>query len=137
MYEDKNIYTKDELLSSIRTALGGRAAEIVYYGERDGISTGASGDLAAATQTARQIICTYGMDEDFGLAVIDGQAARTGELSSKVCDGVNAILSEEMKNAVRLIEENRPAVDALVERLLAENHLSAEAVKEIFQNSVS
>ncbi len=135
--EDKNIYTKDELLSSIRTALGGRAAEIVYYGERDGISTGASGDLAAATQTARQIICTYGMDEDFGLAVIDGQAARTGELSSKVCDGVNAILSEEMKNAVRLIEENRPAVDALVERLLAENHLSAEAVKEIFQNSVS
>ena len=58
-------------------------------------------------------------------------------VSSKVCDGVNAILSEEMKNAVRLIEENRPAVDALVERLLAENHLSAEAVKEIFQNSVS
>ena len=48
--EGKALYTKDELLARIKTSLGGRAAEIVYYGERDGISTGASGDLASATR---------------------------------------------------------------------------------------
>ena len=38
-------YTKRELLNRIRTALGGRAAEIVFYGKEEGLSTGASGDL--------------------------------------------------------------------------------------------
>lgn len=42
--EKKTIYTKDELLSRIRVALGGRAAEIVCYGECGGVSTGASGE---------------------------------------------------------------------------------------------
>ena len=53
--------TKEELLNRIRTSLGGRAAEIAYYGEKDGISTGASGDLESATRIARAMICNYGM----------------------------------------------------------------------------
>ena len=134
-HEDKGIYTKDELLAKIRTSLGGRAAEIVYYGEKDGISTGAAGDLVSATNTARHIICTYGMDDKFGLAVIDQQAARTGELSSEVRDAVNKILADEMQNAVKLIEENKSAIDALVERLLSENHLTGDAIKDIFEKS--
>lgn len=133
--EKKGIYTKDELLAKIRTSLGGRAAEIVYYGEKDGISTGASGDLVSATNTARHIICTYGMDEKFGLAVIDQQAARSGELSAEVREAVNKILADEMQNAVKLIEENKSAIDALVERLLSENHLTGNAIKEIFEKS--
>jgi ATP-dependent Zn protease len=89
--EDGNaIYTMDELLGRIRTSLGGRAAEIVYYGERDGISTGASGDLASATNLAQQIVCTYGMSEDFGLAVFGG--AMTDEVRA----AVNRILKEQM-----------------------------------------
>ena len=135
--EGKAIYTKDELLARIRTSLGGRAAEIVYYGEQDGVSTGASGDLSSATELARQIICTYGMDEKFGLAVIDPQAARSGELSGAVREAVNAILAREMENAIRLIRENRAAIDAMVERLLADNHLTAESIKAIFEAHAS
>ncbi len=131
--EGKMIYTKDELLALIRTSLGGRAAELVYYGEKDGVSTGASGDLASATRLAQQIICTYGMDESFGLAVIDARASNEGELSLKVREAVNRILEREMKNAVSLIAANRPLIDALVEKLLSENHLNGEAIKGIFE----
>lgn len=56
--EKKTIYTKDELLSRIRVALGGRAAEIVCYGECGGVSTGASGDLVSATAIAERIVCS-------------------------------------------------------------------------------
>ncbi len=133
--EGKMLYTKEELLAMIRTALGGRAAEIVYYGEKDGVSTGASSDLASATNLARQIICTYGMDEAFGLAVIDQQAAREGELSLKVRDAVNRILDREMKKAVSLIAANRPLIDALVEKLLSENHLYGEEIVRVFSGS--
>ena len=45
---ERPIRTYEEMLGMIRTALGGKAAEIVYYGKKDGNSTGASGDLRQA-----------------------------------------------------------------------------------------
>ena len=129
--EGKAIYTKDELMAKIRTSLGGRAAEIVYYGEKDGVSTGASGDLESATRTAQQIICTYGMDDDFGLAVIDPQTARGGELSAEVRAAVNRILAQEMKKAVEIISENKHLVDSLVKTLLERNHLNGSEIDRL------
>lgn len=123
--EGKAIYTKDELLARIRTSLGGRAAEIVYYGERDGISTGASGDLANATNIARQIVCTYGMDESFGLAVV------VGTMPDEVRNIINRILKEQLAEAVRLIQENKEKIDSLVEELMAKNHLNGAQIHQI------
>ena len=120
--DGKAIYTMDELLGRIRTSLGGRAAEIVYYGERDGISTGASGDLASATNLAQQIVCTYGMSEDFGLAVFGG--AMTDEVRA----AVNRILKEQMEEAIRLIRENTDKLDALVAQLMSQNHLNGDQI---------
>lgn len=136
-HEGKAIYTREELLSRIRTSLGGRAAEIVYYGPEDGISTGASGDLSNATATAQRIICSYGMDENFGLAVVDQQAARVGELSSEVRIAVNQILSREMENAVRILKENREAVDRLVNALIAKNQLTQNEIIAVLGESRS
>lgn len=127
--EGKAIYTKDELLARIRTALGGRAAEIVYYGDKDGISTGASGDLASATNIARQIVCSYGMDEDFGLAVVSSGSAENGAMSQEVRQCVNRILKEQMQEAIRLISENRCRIDALVDALMVKNHLNGDEIE--------
>ena len=125
--EGKAIYTKDELLSRVRTSLGGRAAEIVYYGEVDGISTGASGDLASATSLARHIVCTYGMDKDFGLAVSDG------EMNDKVRSAVNAILEEQMVQAIKIISDNREKIDALVKALEEKNRLNGNEIEMILK----
>ncbi len=129
--EDKMIYTKEELLAKIRTSLGGRAAEMVYYGDREGISTGASGDLASATNLARHLICTYGMDDELGLAVISPQAAELGELAGEVRKAVNRILREEMDNAIRMIAENREKMDALVAELVKKNSLIQSEIEAI------
>lgn len=129
--EDKHLYTKSDLLARIRTALGGRAAEIVYYGEEDGVSTGAANDLYQATRTAQHIVCSYGMDGSLGLASIDKQAALYGELSVRVHDAVNRILDAQLAEAIKIISENRRAIDALVEQLLAENQLSGEQIDRI------
>ncbi len=131
--ENKGTYTRKDLLDLIRTSLAGRAAEIVYYGRENGLTTGASGDLASATRRARNMICYYGMDEKFGLAVIDEQAARTGELADEVRAAVNKILSEEMERTIAILTENKAAVDALVEALLTKNHLSGDEIDAIFK----
>lgn len=133
--EKKSIFTKDELLSRIRTSMGGRAAEIVYYGETDGITTGASSDLANATHLAHQIICNYGMDEKFGLSVIEPQTASTGEMAEKVHTAVNSILSQQLEQAVKLISSNKKSIDAMAEQLLAKNHLMGNEIKEIFEKN--
>ena len=133
--EDKKIFTKDDLLARIRTSLGGRASELVYYGERDGISTGASGDLASATGVAQQILCTYGMDDEFGLAYIDPQSAKVGEMSSRVHSAVKDILSEQMEITVRTVRENKKAIDALVEQLLSKNHLTGAEIEAVFKEA--
>ena len=128
--EGKAIYTKDELLARIRTSLGGRAAEIAYYGERDGISTGASGDLVSATNVAQQIVCTYGMDDEFGLAVVHGAVAANGTMSVEVRTSVNRILKEQMSEAVKLISENKDKIDSLVEELMSKNHLNGSEIEQ-------
>ena len=125
--EGKAIYTKDELLAKIRTSLGGRAAEIVYYGDKDGVSTGASGDLSSATAMARSIVCTYGMDGEFGLSVISERGA-SGELSEKIRCAVNKILDEQMRLAISLISENRDRIDSLVAQLMLKNHLTGREI---------
>ena len=129
--EGKAIFTKEELTKRIRTSLGGRAAEIVYYGPQDGVSTGASGDLASATNLAQKILCVYGMDETFGLAVVDGNAAVNGTMSVEIRASVNRILAEQMNEAIRLISENKDKIDALVEVLLEKNHLNGAQINEI------
>ncbi|MBQ7088274.1 MAG: AAA family ATPase [Clostridia bacterium] len=128
--EGKAIYTRDEMLARIRTSLGGRAAEIVYYGDRDGISSGASGDLQHATYWAQMILCSLGMDEEFGLAVVDPRAA-VGELADEIRAAVNRILKEQMAETVRLIRENKETIDALVTELMYKNHLNEHEIARI------
>lgn len=126
--EDKALYTKNELLAKIRTSLGGRAAELVYYGDEDGLSTGASSDLTNATSIAKRLVCSYGMDSEQGLASITTQELATGEVALKIRDSVNGILEREMENAIRLIVDNREKIDKLVDELIKKNHLAEKEI---------
>ncbi len=128
--EDKGFYTKEEILASIRTSLGGRAAELVYYGEKEGVTTGASGDLAAATAQARRMLCRYGMDESFGLAVT---AEGDGPMSAELRARVNEVLSRELAAAIAAVEENRAGMDALVSALLEKNSLKGDEITAILK----
>lgn len=132
--EGKAIYTKDELIRRIRVSLGGRAAEIAHYGERDGVSTGASGDLDSATGIAQQIVCVFGMDDEFGPAVVQGAVASNGVMSVEVRAAVNRILRVQMSEAIRLILENKKKIDALVEALIVQNHLNGDEINNILSN---
>ena len=123
--EGKGIYTREELLARIRTSLGGRAAEIVCYGEKDGVSTGASADLASATATAMYIVCSCGMDDEFGLAVFDGSP------TPEVRAAVNKILREQMAESIRLVSDNRHKLDALVDELISKSSLNARDIERI------
>ena len=133
--ENRMGYTKQELLNKIKTALGGRAAEIVYYGKEDGVSTGASGDLKSATDTAVRMLSKYGMDEQFGLAVIDQEQA-SDSVAQLLQSQVNELLKKLLAEAIQTIRENRETMDALVENLLKFNSLRANDIDTIMEKHV-
>ena len=132
--EDKGMYTRSELLSKIRTSLGGRAAEIVYYGSEEGVSTSASGDLYSATKMAEQMICSFGMDREVGISYIDIGSV-SSDVGRAVRDRVNAVLEDQLESAIKIIETNKPAIDAIVGVLMEKNHLKEKEIDDIFSKT--
>ena len=131
--EGSPLKTKEELLWRIRTSLGGRAAEIVYYGEQEGISSGASGDLQSATRIARAMICSYGMDEGIGMAVLSNEEATKGPLAEKITRRISEIIEEELKQTIQTISKGKSLINKLVEQLLAKNKLTREEMEDILR----
>jgi ATP-dependent Zn protease len=56
---------------------------------------------------------------------------------SEVRTRVNTILQSEYEKAIRIIENNRAAIDALCEALLERNHLGEAQIDEIFRRTVT
>jgi ATP-dependent Zn protease len=127
--------TRDELLAGIRTSLGGRAAELLYYGREAGLTTGASSDLEKATNIARQMICRYGMDEEFGLLATPELFKHAEAMSSPMYQRVNElagrILKEQMEQTLKLMEANRRHLDAVSKSLLEKNRLYRKDLEEL------
>lgn len=131
--EDIPIRTYEDMLGMIRTSLAGKAAEIVYYGKKDGNSTGASGDLRHATDLAERIICSYGMDEEFGLAVYSSEEVHRGTLGEKVRERVNEILKQQLSETIVVVSRFKKNIDLLTEQLLIKNQLNKAEIKAILE----
>ncbi|MBQ8762728.1 MAG: AAA family ATPase [Clostridia bacterium] len=130
--ENRGTYTKAMLLNRIRTALGGRASELVFFGDENGLTTGPSSDLRNATAIAKNIVCNFGMDDNIGLAVVQENELSTGAMSQQIRDAINNILKTELENAKKILADNRKAVEKIVEELLQKNHLTTNEIDRIF-----
>lgn len=132
--EDEPVRTRAELLSRIRTALGGRAAELVYYGQEQGVSTGAAADLKSASRIAAAMILDYGMEGEAGLWGLSREEVLKSPLSAEFSACVAGILGEQMAAAVELVGGARREIDLLVTALLDKNKLSGEEIDRLLEN---
>lgn len=125
--ENKGVMTKPELLDAICCSLGGRAAELVYYGEDEGLTTGPSSDLESATELAYDLVGSWGMTDD-GMAVTGyfGDA-----LERQIYEKVNEILRSQLERARKILTDNKAAVDKLVNVLTERNSVNADELKEL------
>ncbi len=88
--EDRYLMTRAELENKMAVLLGGRAAEILIFGE---ISTGAADDLDKATDIARNMVTRFGMAEKLGQMTYE--EARQGFLGQPVAGMIQRTYSEE------------------------------------------
>lgn len=123
--------TKVELLANIAAALAGRAAEELVFNE---ISTGAYSDFKAATETARAMVCAYGMTDALGKMVYldtyegKGYSQRTFE---KIDSEIARILNEQYDVAMGLLKDHRDKLDAIAQVLLDKETVYASELYEL------
>jgi cell division protease FtsH len=122
---DRYSYERDELLTRIKVALGGRCAERLVYGQ---ITTGAESDIQQLTQIARGMVGRWGMSDAIGpVAVASSGAAGpllpgaqevSQETQHLVDEEVRRIVEEAERETFTLLERERHRLDALVQALL-------------------
>ncbi|KKP55369.1 MAG: ATP-dependent zinc metalloprotease FtsH [candidate division WS6 bacterium GW2011_GWB1_33_6] len=140
--DDKKHIFKDELIASITSAVGGRAAEELFVGRT---STGASADIEQATSVAREMVTQYGMSEKLGM-VKYGDMEETKHLgytygggrdfSEKYAEMIDSevkdLIAKSLTEAKKTLSENKRYVEKLVEMLLANEVVSKEEFDGIF-----
>ena len=131
--EGKGVYTKKELLRQIAVSLGGRAAELAYYGEEEGLSTGPSSDLETATAIARKMICNYGMYHEIAAGIVM-QNEVSEAVSQSIEQKVNAIIQEQLNLSVAIIKENADKMAQLVDTLMEKTHLNKQEIQEVLND---
>ena len=116
---ENGLYTKDFLKKRLMVAMGGKAAEAVYYGE-DFVSVGASMDLKQANQLAREMVEKYGMGESLRVFSKESGYGNTySELTYTSTDKeALELVNEAYKEAVILITANKSKTDVAVDSLI-------------------
>ena len=110
----------------IRQAMGGRAAEILYYGESEGLSTGVASDLQTATRWAEAMIREFGMSDSIGQVSV-----RSGVMDDKVSVAAAGIVRAELDAGLALMTDSRAGLEGLVSELLAKNRLTRADLERI------
>jgi cell division protease FtsH len=135
--DERHLYSESYLKDSLAVRLGGRAAELLVLGEA---SSGASSDLAGATDLATRMVREYGMSERLGPVGFAGSSPMYlgneqvhsrdyAEATQRVIDEeVSDLLREAEQRALTLLGDHRDALDRLVEQLLAHETVDGEAV---------
>jgi len=129
---ESRLYTKDFLIKRLMVALGGKAAESVYYGD-DYVSLGASMDLTQANGLATEMIEKYGMGNKLIVFSRDSDYSKTYSENTKtmIDKEVSELVNEAYKSARDLISKNRPIFDKYVEYLLENVTIGVEKFRNI------
>jgi cell division protease FtsH len=135
--DERRLLTESELTDALRVRLGGRAAELVAFGEG---STGAASDLTAATQLATRMVREFGLSPTIGPVGYGSDAPSFleespllgrayAEATQRAIDReVARLVREAERAAIDLLTTHRPELDKLADLLLEEETIDGAEV---------
>ncbi|WP_163784363.1 ATP-dependent zinc metalloprotease FtsH [Myxococcus vastator] len=141
--EDKVNGYKKQMLDQISMAMGGRIAEELMFNE---MSSGAANDIERATETARAMVCRWGMSEKLGPLAFgksDGEVflGRDFNSSKDYSEDTARQIDSEVRSIVvgcyergkQLLTENIDALRRVTDALVEYETLDAEDVNILLQ----
>jgi cell division protease FtsH len=141
--DEKHTYSKQYLEAMIAYALGGRAAEMLVFGE---LTTGAGNDIERATNLSRKMVCEWGMSEKLGpLAYgtkeeeifLGREITRSKNYSEHTAividEEVKTIVLRGMERADSILKENMDVLHRLATALLERESLDGEEIDKVIR----
>jgi cell division protease FtsH len=143
--DERHLYSESYMNDSLVVRLGGRAAELVVFHEG---SSGASNDLAGATDLAMRMIREFGLSPVLGpvgyassspmyLGAEEIQTRAYAEETQRLIDQeVSRLVSEAERRATELLRKHRTELDALTHLLLEHETVDGSQVYELLGKGV-
>ncbi len=136
--EDRLSVTREYATNQIAMLMGGRVAEELIFNQ---VTTGAGNDIERATDTARRMVCEWGMSENLGPLTFgkkDEQIFLGREINQhrdyseqtaiEIDREVRRIVMDGYQTATRLVTENIETLKDLAEALLERESIGTEEV---------
>jgi cell division protease FtsH len=135
--EERFLLNKTELLNKLAALMGGRAAEMLVFGE---CTTGAADDLQKATALAKAMVTRYGMDKQIGLMTtadeqpkflaipgMEGSVASPETMREVDC-AVRDMLREGLDRATLVLTQHRDWLERAARQLLHDETLMLDQI---------
>jgi len=139
--DDKHTYPRKYLINNLAIMMGGRVAEEICLGE---MTTGAGNDIERATETARKMVCEWGMSEKMGPLTygtkeeqvflgkdFSSQKNFSDETAKLIDLEVKALVMGGYNTAMDLLTKNRNSLEKLSLALLEHETLDLKEIAEI------
>ena len=129
--EDRYLKSREELIDYMKVLLAGRVSEQITFGK---VTTGASDDLKRVTDIARSMVYEYGMGTSIRSHQVPADDFNVSEALRRTRgEEVEAISEEAYRGAYRLLIDHRDLLDEIAERLLGQEVIEHEEIREIME----
>ena len=138
--EEKMMNTKNDLLATITSFMGGRVAEELFF---DDVTTGASNDIERATNIAKDMVTLYGMS-DLGPIKYNSGSENvflgrdynqpnnvSGQVAFEIDQEVRKIVNGCHDEAEKLIQAHETELTRIAEALMEYETLTAEQIQKV------
>ncbi len=138
--EEKMMHTKNDLMASITSYMGGRTAEELFF---DDITTGAVDDIKRATNIAQDMVTLYGMS-DLGPIKYNSSNENvflgrdynqpnnvSGEVAYEIDQEVRKIVNTCHAKARSIISEHKEELERIAHALLDNETLTNEQIRRV------
>ena len=139
--QEKVLMSKEDLFNEIVTLTGGRAAEELIFKTK---TTGAWNDIERATKTARAMVSTYGMSDEFGFIMLEERTNQylgtnprnvaSNLTNDKIDAKVMEIISLAHNKATTILKENIDKLHEISDYLLEKETISGDEFMDILEN---
>jgi cell division protease FtsH len=142
--EDRYTHTKAQLRAQMASALGGRSAEELVFGE---VTTGAANDIEKCTEIAKAMVTQYGMSSSLGprkfgqeqgevfLGRDQGhQRDYSDDVASQIDGEMNSLIDRAHDEARAILVTHRATLDALANALIERETVEDVELAELFKD---
>ncbi len=141
--KDQYSYSRSKMLSRLIILMGGRVAEELKFGY-DKVTSGASSDIAAATNLARSMVTEWGMSDKLGpvlyaensgevfLGKSVTQNKNMSEDTARLVDAeIKRLVTESYEGAQQLLKEKNKEWETLAQALMEYETLTGDEIKQV------